>query len=825
MKKVFSFLLVFAMVFSLFSGVTVFAEDDVNINAGDFWGADDPFAPNFNVAVEDGEDAGYIKNGANNTYTAVPYNGNEFLGWYVGDSVYSTEETLVVPAGSNDDFVAKFTDNNILPQPNGGFELGTIGKNLIGSSWETVNKTAGDSWRNISVTKDYAKSGEKSLALKSRYQNDVYAKLTNLEKDTYYVLSYYWMLPQSVVTDSPTAGDGYFGSIVTTNDINDLFTAKNNKNLGGDYIDKNISFVGGQWNKTEYVFYTGEETELRMFIGYVCADVNNGNELLYLDEFTVYKPDDQQSLATYTASVSGENCYTVVSNNKPVSYETEMWVAATPFGGYVFDGWYEDGVKVSDEAIYKFNITSNRNLVAKCIAASDVTLDIDKDSAVNLKDLVALAQYVAKWDVDVSIASADVDGSGSIELADVTLLARKLAGWDVDDKLTSSTLALPSEDLTAANLAQTLLAGKSEYYNKNAVINQGNKARIAKVFEKAQRGEDITIVGFGGSITQGAGATSANNRYGEKVAAWFQAQFSSIKVTYVNAGIGSTTSLVGVNRMSEDVLKHNPDFVIVDFSANDQRGDAVYRASYEAVIRRLLEADAAVLSVVFGEVGNYNQFGGANTNQYKITGFNEHLATLCYYDIPTIDYYGALWRYINAGVITWPQVGNDYIHPNNNGHLMAASAINAYLADVLADVENIDTTVPAIPEEYFFADTYKNANFLNVEPAENNGFTRGGVHGGKINGWNCSTTGSTITFTANNATSVSVFLNMDAGYGKADIYINGEKVIADTDCNVSGNFIWIKYNKVFDEAQNITVTVKSTNGKIGLAPIGVTYAE
>ena len=731
---------------------------------------------------------------------------------------------MSLTADITDTFVAKFTDNNVLTSPKGGFELEPLNYNYIGSSWGMVGT---DAWRYAKVTDEYAKSGKNSLQLRIRYQKDVYANLTNLEKDTYYVVSYYWMLPKSVITDTATAKDGYLGSVVTTTDVNDIFTAKDSNNLGGDFVDKNISFVGGQWNKTEYVFYTGDNTDLRMFFAYD-AESDTGNEYMYIDEFTIHRPENQQAVANYKVTVSGTNCYTYASHNTAVAYETEVWVACAPHGGYTFDGWYEDGVKVSGEELYKFNITANRNLVAKCVpSTTDYTPDVNDDKDVNLKDLVALAQYVADWDVAVNEAVTDVNGSGETNLDDVTLLAQYLAGWNVEADMATGNPILPEEDLTDATLSQTLLAGESEYYNKSTVINQGDKTRIANVFKKAQRGENITIVGFGGSITQGSGATSVNNRYGERVAAWFRAQFPSITVTYVNAGIGSTTSLVGVNRMAEDVLKHNPDFVIVDFAANDQPGDKVYDDSYEAVVRRLLEADAAVLSVVFGPVSSYDANNGAGKNNRDKNSIKEHLPTLLYYDIPTIDYFGALWRYIDAGVIKWTQVGNDYIHPNNNGHLVAASAINAYLADVLADVQNISTDVPAIPDEYFFNDTYKNAAFLNVEPTENNGFTKGIVHGGSnISGWLCTTAGSKITFTATAATSVSVFLQSKTGNGTANIYVNGEKVVANTDCSSSNanGFIWIKYNKVFDQAQDITVTIEA-NGKLGLAPIGVAYAK
>lgn len=64
------------------------------------------------------------------------------------------------------------------------------------------------------------------------------------------------------------------------------------------------------------------------------------------------------------------------------------------------------------------------------------------------------------------------------------------------------------------------------------------------------------------------------------------------------------------------------------------------------------------------------------------------------------------------------------------------------------------------------------------------------------------------------------------GNSTANIYVNGEEVVTNTDCSsiATSGFIWIKYNKAFDEAQDITVTVEA-NGTLGVAPIGVTYAE
>ncbi|MBE6762348.1 MAG: hypothetical protein E7551_08725 [Ruminococcaceae bacterium] len=57
--------------------------------------------------------------------------------------------------------------------------------------------------------------------------------------------------------------------------------------------------------------------------------------------------------------------------------------------------------------------------------------DVNGDKALNLNDLVALAQYVADWDIEVATAALDVNGDNVVNLNDVTHLAQYLAGWDV----------------------------------------------------------------------------------------------------------------------------------------------------------------------------------------------------------------------------------------------------------------------------------------------------------------------------------------------------------------------------------------------------------
>ena len=58
--------------------------------------------------------------------------------------------------------------------------------------------------------------------------------------------------------------------------------------------------------------------------------------------------------------------------------------------------------------------------------------DVVNDGALNLKDLVSLAQYAADWqDLQVDKYALDINGDASVDLIDVSHYAQYLAGWNV----------------------------------------------------------------------------------------------------------------------------------------------------------------------------------------------------------------------------------------------------------------------------------------------------------------------------------------------------------------------------------------------------------
>ena len=71
----------------------------------------------------------------------------------------------------------------------------------------------------------------------------------------------------------------------------------------------------------------------------------------------------------------------------------------------------------------------------------------------------------------------------------------------------------------------------------------------------------MTVAVIGGSITQGAKASSAEHRYGELVAQSWREKFPAALIKFVNAGIGATGSDYGAMRFArhETRLEHRMD--------------------------------------------------------------------------------------------------------------------------------------------------------------------------------------------------------------------------------------------------------------------------
>ena len=120
---------------------------------------------------------------------------------------------------------------------------------------------------------------------------------------------------------------------------------------------------------------------------------------------------------------------------------------------------------------------------------------------------------------------------------------------------------------------------------------------------RAKAGEHLSVVFFGASLTWGANASDPQlTSFRGLIAQRLDAAYPKAHFKFWDAAIGGTGSQLGVFRFERDVLRHKPDLVFLDFSANDDiySDNAETLASYESLVRRIiLDAHAPVVPVIF----------------------------------------------------------------------------------------------------------------------------------------------------------------------------------------------------------------------------------
>ncbi len=240
---------------------------------------------------------------------------------------------------------------------------------------------------------------------------------------------------------------------------------------------------------------------------------------------------------------------------------------------------------------------------------------------------------------------------------------------------------------------------------EKGVINAGDDSRIRQVMRRAANGEALTIAFLGGSITQGCLASTPEGCYAYLTYAWWKEAFPKADFTYINAGIGGTTSHLGTGRVEEDVLQYEPDFVIVEFSVNDADDSAHFQETYEGLVRRILKARSAPALLL---VHNVRYDDGGNAEQI-------HAPVGAYYHLPSVSMKPTIYAQVAAVNIKNRDITQDDLHPNDAGHALVAGVITHYLQSVKEAVENDaaawgqDTPFGVLPRP-LTANGYENAH-------------------------------------------------------------------------------------------------------------------
>ena len=177
---------------------------------------------------------------------------------------------------------------------------------------------------------------------------------------------------------------------------------------------------------------------------------------------------------------------------------------------------------------------------------------------------------------------------------------------------------------------------------ERGAVNRGNWYRIKECMKRAQKGESIKIGFLGGSITQGSLSSTPKMCYAYLVYEWWRKTFRRAEFTYINAGIGGTTSQFGVSRVEEHLMKYEPDFTLIEFAVNDDNTE-FFKETYEGLIRKVW-SDKCKPAVLLMNNVRYND--GLNAEEMHLDvaeKYNLPFVLLSDPDLEAIQAYG-VWQ-------------------------------------------------------------------------------------------------------------------------------------------------------------------------------------
>lgn len=233
---------------------------------------------------------------------------------------------------------------------------------------------------------------------------------------------------------------------------------------------------------------------------------------------------------------------------------------------------------------------------------------------------------------------------------------------------------------------------EEEEYLRRAILSLGSTIRLNHFFQKAERGSELTVGVFGGSITQGAACDELECCYHGILLQFLQSRFPQSRFTLVNAGIGATASNYGALRVERDLLSRRPDLVILEFAVNDF--DTIrYAHTYEGVVRQILKRPTCALLLLFMM---HNTTHNAQRFQSMI---GRH------YGLPMVSYRDALTPDLATGKILWEELSPDSVHPRSAAHTFAGKLLVGLLEQILSLPDhNAPTPPPPLPAPLFSAD-------------------------------------------------------------------------------------------------------------------------
>lgn len=201
---------------------------------------------------------------------------------------------------------------------------------------------------------------------------------------------------------------------------------------------------------------------------------------------------------------------------------------------------------------------------------------------------------------------------------------------------------------------------------------------LNNTIHRLKHDKKLTIGYFGGSITEGAGASTPDKCWRSLITAWFREKYPEAEITPIQAAIGGTGSMLGIFRIERDLLSKQPDLVFIEFSVNDGLGNYdEIMANSETLVRKIYAsnpfAEIIYVHTTTMSISDHIAAGG------DYTARSAHAAVMRRYGIPQIDVGEILRNKVISTGGDWKTLTRDNVHPNDEGYAIYTAAIEKLL--------------------------------------------------------------------------------------------------------------------------------------------------
>ncbi len=235
----------------------------------------------------------------------------------------------------------------------------------------------------------------------------------------------------------------------------------------------------------------------------------------------------------------------------------------------------------------------------------------------------------------------------------------------------------------------------------------------------------LNIGYFGGSITDGTGATDAEKTsYRALVTEWFRKTYPDAGITDFNASIGGTGTGYGTFRCEKDLLCRDPDLVFIEYCVNDF-GDSYDNVlpQAEAIIRKIRKMRPLVDVIA---VVSTDEDVEATVESGRAFESRDAMLTVAYrYGVPSADPGSALLFRVLRGGDDWASYAPDGSHPSDLGHSVMADVITSIVSELLEKSETVGAPEPHVLPEPICPDALDGGKMVecrDIKNLEMNGF-------------------------------------------------------------------------------------------------------